>query len=293
MVNVDPGALHRLIAEELGQPVSRGVLGLCERIKKSRNGVLAVLFYGAGLWETTSSDTVLDFYVLIENYRRFDSRLAHAVLGRLLPPNVYYLEHGDLRCKFAVIRIDQFKNAAAGRSLNTQIWARFAQPCRLVYARDRSIRDIVVAALVDCVATFHAQTLPLLTSNERHPKGIWTRGFSQTYDNEWRSEDGNRAGDIYAASRDSLNARSELVLPGCRPAAHVATRGIRRKLCKSIYFIQLMKAVFTFEGGVDYALWKIERQSGVKLCASGFQRRHPLISAWPLVWKAWRLGALR
>jgi hypothetical protein len=54
-----------------------------------------------------------------------------------------------------------------------------------------------------------------------------------------------------------------------------------------------MKATLTFENGVDYALWKIERQSGVHMKASPLQRRHPLIAAWPLVWKLWRKGAFR
>ena len=78
-----------------------------------------------------------------------------------------------------------------------------------------------------------------------------------------------------------------------RPAPRPAIRGLRRVAGKAVYFLQLVKAVFTFEGGVDYAIWKIERQSGVKLEASDFQRRHPLVAAWPLVWKAWRAGGLR
>lgn len=292
---MSPGiqTLTSLIARELAMPVAPSITTLSDRLRAGRGGIVAVLFYGSGLWKEPDSDTVYDFYVLVDSYGAFDRRRPHAVFGWLLPPNVYYLEHGDLRCKFAVMRADQFREAAAGRSLNSQIWARFAQPCRLVYARDRAAREAAAAALSEAVVTFHAQTLPLLTADERDPRSIWTRGLQRTYDNEWRSESGGRAEDIYIASKAAFDERSRLVLPDCRPARHVVTRGSRRLLSKAVYFVQLMKAVFTFEGGVDYALWKIERQSGVQLQASEFQRRHPLVAAWPLVWKAWRAGALR
>lgn len=286
-------ALKDLIAAELETPVAPAITTLSDRLRRGRDGVVAVLFYGSGLWKEPQRDTVFDFYVLVDSYLAFDARRLHALFGRLLPPNAYYLEDGDLRCKFAVIRVDQFDNAAAGRGLNSQIWARFAQPCRLVYARDRAARDAVAAALASAVVTFHAQTLPLLAADERDARGVWIRGLKQTYQNEWRSESGARAESIYQASRAAFDARSALILPDCRPAGRVATHGTRRLLAKTIYFLQLMKAVFTFDGGVDYALWKIERQSGVKLQASDFQRRHPLIAAWPLVWKAWRAGGLR
>lgn len=292
-MNVDIDALRRLIDSELDQVVAPRIVQLADRVRGSRESVLAVLFYGSGMWTAPSEDTVFDFYVITETYRGFDPRRLQAALGRLLPPNVYYLEHDGLRCKYAVIRCDQFRRGAAGRGLTTQIWARFAQPCRLLYARDRAARDTIVDALAEAVVTFHEQTLPLTENPERRAQVIWTRGLERTYANEWRSEDDGRAAAIFDASRRALEARSRLVLPGCRAARHPATRGGRRVLGKAVYFVQLMKAVFTFEGGVDYALWKIHRQSGVALEASDFQRRHPLIAAWPLVWRAWRRGALR
>lgn len=285
--------LHELIDNELDTPVAPEIAALGDRLRLDRQGVLAILFYGAGLWKSPQPDTVFDFYVLIDSYRAFDDRRSHALFGAVLPPNVYYLEHGDLRCKYAVIRRDQFSKAAAGRSLTSQIWARFAQPCRLLYARDPAARRAVVAALGQAVVTFHAQVLPLLGTREPQARQVWTVGLQRTYANEWRSEGVDRSRDIFTASAEALSARSSLVLPGCGPASRVMTRGPRRALAKAVYFVQLTKAVFTFDGGVDYALWKIERQSGVRLQASSFQKRHPLLAAWPLVWRAWRAGGLR
>jgi len=285
--------LAGLIEQELAGPAPPAAARLAERIRAGRDGVRAILFYGSGLWKGPEPDAVLDFYVLVDGYAGFDPRRRHALLGSLLPPNVYYLEDGADRCKYAVMRLHQFRAAAAGRGLHTQVWARFAQPCRLVYARDAATRRRVVTALAGAVRTFHAHTLPLLPAGESDPRRLWTTGLRRTYGNEWRSESPARADAVYQASKAALDARTSLVLPGCRPARRVATRGWRRAASKAVYFLQMVKAVFTFEGGVDYALWKIERQSGVRLTASDFQRRHPLLSAWPLVWKAWRAGALR
>ena len=44
---------------------------------------------------------------------------------------------------------------------------------------------------------------------------------------------------------------------------------------------------------VDYALWKVQRHSGVTVTATERQRRYPLIFAWPLVWQLYRQGALK
>ena len=57
--------------------------------------------------------------------------------------------------------------------------------------------------------------------------------------------------------------------------------------------LRLIKAVFTFEGGVDYALWKIERHSGVTVTVSDRARRHPLIFGWGPLFRLWRRGAFR
>jgi len=286
-------ALRDLIGNEVRQPGPKQAEDLVHTILDQRTGIRAILFYGSGYWREPQADTVFDFYVLIDSYREFDKRLSHALFGHLLPPNVYFLQTDDARCKYAVIRLDQFVRATAGQSIHSQIWARFAQPCCMLYASDVQVRTQVVAALAQAVITFHEQTLPLLSARDTTANAIWVRGLTQTLGNEWRSESSDRAQEIYCASREQFDARTELAVPLSRRGQTVVTTGFRRVIAKLVYFLQLTKAVFTFDGGVDYALYKIERQSGVRLEASDFQRRHPLLSAWPLVWKAWRAGALR
>ncbi len=49
----------------------------------------------------------------------------------------------------------------------------------------------------------------------------------------------------------------------------------------------------TFEGGVDYILWKIERHSGVTVDIEPRLRRHPLLAMWILAWRLYRRGGFR
>ncbi|MEQ8497306.1 MAG: hypothetical protein RLW42_24065, partial [Gammaproteobacteria bacterium] len=49
--------------------------------------VEAIVLYGS--WLRGKRDTVLDFYVLLDDYAALDSRTA-VLANRLLPPNVYH-----------------------------------------------------------------------------------------------------------------------------------------------------------------------------------------------------------
>ena len=67
----------------------------------------------------------------------------------------------------------------------------------------------------------------------------------------------------------------------------------RRVQGKTLSVLRLVKSAFTFQGGVDYLLWKLERHSGVRVEATERERRHPLIYGWGLAWRLYRRGAFR
>jgi hypothetical protein len=78
-----------------------------------------------------------------------------------------------------------------------------------------------------------------------------------------------------------------------RVRAPLARRPGRSAAAKWIGLLQLVKTAVTFGDWVPYALWKVERHSGIRLEASERQRRHPFLFAWPLLFRALRSGALR
>jgi hypothetical protein len=68
---------------------------------------------------------------------------------------------------------------------------------------------------------------------------------------------------------------------------------LRRIVGKPLTVLRWIKAFFVFEGGVDYALWKLERHTGVRLALTPWQRRHPLLAFPAVVMRLYRQGALR
>jgi hypothetical protein len=68
---------------------------------------------------------------------------------------------------------------------------------------------------------------------------------------------------------------------------------VRRRLGKPLNIARLLKAAFTFDGAMDYALWKVERHSGVRPEATAWQRRHPLLAAPGLYRRLRKLNLLR
>ena len=68
---------------------------------------------------------------------------------------------------------------------------------------------------------------------------------------------------------------------------------VRKLAGKTLSLLRIMKSALTFDDPVDYALWKVERHSGVAVTATERQKRYPLIFAWPLVWRLYRQGALK
>jgi hypothetical protein len=216
-----------------------------------------------------------------------------------LPPNVFHataLWRGEpVRAKYAVISMTQFRRGLSRESLQTSLWARFAQPCRLVWVRDQQARAAVGAALADAVITMVAATAPLLercASAER----LWLRGFGETYRAELRTEGAARAKSIYESARERYDAITPLAIAAAGTAdgrwAQLRWAG-RRVLGKTLSVLRLIKSAFTFDGGVDYILWKIERHSGVRLPVSPWQRRHPLLASPVFLWRLYRLGAIR
>src|SRR3546814_12011358 len=82
---------------------------------------------------------------------------------------------------------------------------------------------------------------------------------------------------------------SDLAQAG-RPGFRWALRRVQGKL---LSVARLCKAAFTFQGGAEYLLWKIERHSGVSIALTPWQRRHPLLASTVLFWRLYRPGAFR
>lgn len=279
--------------------------------------MVGILYYGSCLRKGDASEGLVDLYLIVEGYRAAYGPSPRALFNWLLPPNVFYLEHpfgqGKVRAKYALLSLPQLQRGTCCW-LQPYLWGRFAQPIALLHARDEAARRALLEAMGQALLRFVAATLPLLP--ERFSvRDLWEQGLAQSYRTELRAERAGRQAELFATDEPYYRALTDAALPrlGLRvrkeaedpDAAYRAQIGqgrrwlaratwfLRRVQGRLLHLLRLVKGLFTFSGGVDYILWKLERHSGVRLEASERVRRHPLIFGWGLVWRLYRRGAFR
>ena len=294
-----------------------GIRSLVEEIRQKHGDALqAILVYGS--WLRGKRDTMLDFYVLVEDYHTLDSAW-QGWLCRLLPPNVYHIhQKGDdpakdgsgLRAKYALLTLKRFRKSMEA-DFHSYFWARFAQPCEVLFARDEDSRAMLEDALKTAPATFIRRVLPAMREHFSSAD-LWTRGLALTYQCELRTESSDRGESIYSfdpARYDAVTNEFARANDTLEPAGgdnryrnlgssmsrrlSPFTWWLRRVQGKLLSMLRLVKAAFTFNEPLEYLLWKIERHSGLYIEPTPRQLKHPLIFAWPLLWKLYRQGAFR
>lgn len=291
--------LETIVARTTGEPVAPEIRVLADAMKaRHAPGVVAVIAYGSSLRGIRLTDTLIDLYVLTDTGEAVSPKRFARLGCRLVPPNVHYGEAGHgtvtLRAKYAVLPLDQFARKMGQGVANPYFWARFAQPCRIVWARDGEVRGKLVAALAQAVRTMIAASLPLGRPGDDALE-LWRRGLAETYRTELRPEPGDRAREIVAANASWYSAVTEAVLGPRWVAGGVPPESWRRRRVagKTLSVLRLLKAGFTFEGGADYVAWKIARHSGQTIDVKPWQRRHPVLGALWLLPGLLRRGALR
>ncbi len=261
-----------------------------------------MLFYGSCLRGTPEAGSVVDLYLLVESYRAIHRNPVLRLANALLPPNVYYLEtpfEGRVvRAKYAVLSLPHFERLVSARTLQSYFWARFAQPARMPWARDRAVEGRVATALAQAVMTAAGTARPLLPGGAEG-RALFVRAFRESYRSELRSERQDRAAQLCDFFGPRYDRLADLLLrePVAGPvesAGRAAARWRRRRvLGKTLSVLRLMKAAFTFTDGARYLLWKIERHSGVRHDPTPWQSRHPILASPVLFWRLYRKGAFR
>ena len=78
----------------------------------------------------------LDIVGIFPDYPSAYDKAWLAKANALIPPNVFPFQHGGLAAKYAVLSEADFHRLNGPQTLNVSVWARFAQPSRLVWAAD-------------------------------------------------------------------------------------------------------------------------------------------------------------
>jgi hypothetical protein len=265
---------------------------LANIISARHKNVMAVLAYGSALRDANPENTLIDYYVLTRDIEGVSDHFLSRVLCRRFPPNVYYAEatlNGkNYRCKYAVLPMELLAQKLKPTTANPYFWVRFAQPMQIIWTKDDLARKRVQQLLVRAMETANAHATELAPTRPASER--WAELFRNTYRTELRPEDSSRADLIVAMQREHFETISQFaasVTPAAMPWS------LRRWQGKALSIARLLKAAFTFQGGADYAAWKIKRHSGVDIPVTDWQRRHPVLASIILLPKLLRKGGLK
>jgi hypothetical protein len=304
-------SLQDLVREELAAPVDPRVVAFAQHVASLfGESARAVLFYGSCLRTTELEGQMLDFYVIVSDYRAAYDRRWLAIANQLIPPNVFPVQHGKLQAKYAVLSESDFARLASSRTRNVSVWARFAQPARLVWTHDTDAAERAVAAIAQAAPALLDAALPMV-EGKISALDLWRQAFALTYSAELRAERQGRAASVVdfdpdryrrftAPTLDVLGVTGEGDGDGLltveergtsRAARWIWAR--RRLEGKLLTLARLAKASATYAGGVDYLAWKINRHAGTEITVRPWQRRWPLLGALVLLPRLLLRGAVR
>jgi hypothetical protein len=303
-------SLRTLVAAELAEPVDPRVSAMAAAVAAVYPGAArAVLFYGSCLRQRELDGLMLDFYLIVSDYRAAYGRSWRAPANRLIPPNVFPFEHDGLVAKYAVLSEADFERECGLGARSVSVWARFAQPSRLVWVSDSPARERVVEAVSKAGPTLLQMTLPVLERPDMTLPDVWKQGFSLTYRSELRAERQDRSAAVVdsdpgryerfgaaalatIADEMGVGPNGEVPLIASHETMLRRWRRLQRK-GKALTVLRLIKASGTYAGGIDYLAWKINRHAGTKIAIKPWQRRWPLVAAIGLLPRLLRRGAIR
>jgi hypothetical protein len=305
-------SLTQLVADELAVPALPQVQAFAARIAgQYAQAARAVLFYGSCLRSEQLEGQMLDFYLIVSDYDAAYESKALARWNRRLPPNVFPVQHDGLMAKVAVLSEADFHDLNRPAASAVSVWARFAQPSRLVWAADDVARSMAARAISGAAPTLLNAALAFV-EREVDVLDLWQTGFRMTYDAELRAERNDRPASVvdFDPARYQRFGQAALqhtpianetrgdkvhILPD--PQRRIMQErsrwpGLRRR-GKMLTVARLAKAAFTYSGGIDYLAWKINRHAGTQIEIKPWQRKWPLVAALFLVPKLLVKGAVR
>ena len=314
--DIIPQALIERVAQQCAGPVPESCTLICGALRETYGAALqGILFYGSCARGEDMEDGIADVFVIVDDYRNIYGKRYLAFLNACLPPNVFYreipAEGAPVRAKLAVISQADFADGIL-RWFHSYLWGRFAQPVRILFARDEAVRAEFHRLLAQAVLALLRTTIPAQQDRPADAETIWTRALSLSYSAEYRPEPGSKAAELVRQDLAGYAGLLDASLPAlagvlrresedsylCLGDAGTGRKALshwrrRRRLGRVLSVLRLMKAVLTFANSVDYAAWKINRHTGVEIDVTPALRRYPLLFGWRAFLKLVRQGVLR
>ena len=285
---------------------------------KYGKAVQGILLYGSCLRAGTDEDGLVDCYVIVDQYQAVYQSTWLALFNRWLPPNVFYgevkLEARTARMKYAVLSLEDLERSVTQNWFHSYFWGRFAQPTVVMACSSQRIKERIFSSFGIAVLTFLSNVAPQMPQ-QFSAKDIWCTGLALSYGAEFRPESKSRPTALWESNQAYYEQVAHAAFSEYFPKVQVVQDAglikyeaaysrwesqknrmgwiVRKIQGKVLSILRLMKAGFTFQGGADYIIWKIERHSGVKIDLTPAQRRHPIWAGLTTFWRLYRQGAFR
>ena len=308
-----------IVSQPSAQPIPASIQAAGNFLaKKYGQAVQGILLYGSCLRAGTDQDGLVDCYVIVDEYASVYPSAWLALLNRWLPPNVFYgevnLEERIIRMKYAVLSIEDFDRSVTPKWFHSYFWGRFAQPTAVMACPSQAMNQRIISGLGRAVLTFLGNVVPQMPQ-QFSAKDAWSIGLALSYGAELRAESKGRITTLWDSSQAYYEQVAHVTFSAHFPKIKIIQRHditmyeiefsmvgytknrlawtVRKVQGKILSILRLMKAAFTFQGGADYLIWKIERHSGVKIELTPAQRRHPIWAGLTTFWRLYRQGAFR
>ncbi len=166
-----PNSIQKILEAEQIEP-SQNASDMCAKIRARHEGrVQAFLYYGSSLRAMNDPSKMLDFYVLVDSYRKTHRGPVRAFLNYIAPPAVYYLENENKdgsvsNCKYSILSLTAFERKTTKKAFLSVVWGRFSQPCVLLFPINDDIKTRVQTARENAIRHMATLSIPLANSKE-------------------------------------------------------------------------------------------------------------------------------
>lgn len=311
-MRADMVSLQQLVGQELMVPVKTEIAEFAAHIAAAYPGAArAVLFYGSCLRSERLVGEMLDFYLIVSDYKAAYRKRWMAKWNRRLPPNVFPFQFGELIAKVAVLDERDFHALNRTSAASVSVWARFSQPSRLVWCADDTAKNRVILSVSGAAPALLNAALSHM-EREVDIFDLWQSGYAMTYGAELRAERGDRPASVIDHDRDRYARFGQAALhhtsipnemrgdkiylladAEMRAAREKQRWPALRRNGKLLTIARLIKAAFTYAGGIEYLAWKINRHAGTKITLSAWQKRWPILAALLLLPRLLAKGAVK
>lgn len=304
------------IREQCALPVPEHLTGIVEALRTRLGGALAaLLFHGSCLRDAELGEGMIDIYALVDSYAHAHQKRLAQLSNAWLPPTVILVRaHAPdgriLQAKCAIVSLEDFE-AGTDSWFQSYLWARFAQPSRLVYCKDLDTQNRICLALARAVMTLISRSVALLPE-QFDSFTLWETALMLAYGTELRPESTDRPGQLVRHDSAYYSRITRAAAPAVKHLACLADEDRYGNVCpahlrrrnqllwrfrriqgRTLNVARLVKSFYTFENGVDYLIWKLERHLHEPIVVTRRLRRYPLVFGWPLLWRLLRSRRLR